>query len=176
MEEPKLDGVAGTFQEVGPDLLETLTWRGWKLVCVVRTTVLLGTDSRAESLPPAYIGGSPSTHLNPHSHYGEQTRYLLRKDPDTTMEELHKALSQASADAQASEAARIEAEKQLAAAKEQVQILTRRAQQVQESYSATLAQRDQERTLAHKMETDLGKLRKELGEREWARILGSAQD
>lgn len=176
MDEPKLDGVAGTFQEVGADLLEHFTSRGWRLVCLVRSSALLGVDTRTESLPSTYMGGSPSTHSNVHSHYGEQTRYLLRKDSDTAMEELTTALSQAVADTQAAKAARTEAEKQLAAAQEQAHRLTKRSQQLDESLAAAMLQRDQERASVRKMETDLGKLRKEIGEREWARILGTAQD
>jgi len=160
----------GVFKVVHEDQLEQCTRDGWKLVRVLPVTVPVG--SRTETVvPPTYSGGFSQAH-NTVTEYGMSHRFLVQLGADEHVARLNKEISD-SQTRQREDMKRLDA---LAKQQQNTQNALDMAQGVLEARGKTLIEANESiRTLRDKtrrMEEDLGKVRKDLGEREFARITG----
>lgn len=160
----------GVLKVVSDKELEAHTSQGWELLeLVTETSVVAWSQEQVAAQQP---GMMPMQQSRPCT--GTVTRYLVRKNEESAIADAGAKLSEAQKRACVLEGeAKEQAEKirQLTSANEVFR---------KEAHDNALSQdkwRHEHATLRDRyktMEQDLGKVRKELGEREWARIVGTA--
>jgi hypothetical protein len=162
------------FKVVDAREIETATIEGWQLVEVLPWTDVIGIRSELVVVPPTFNGGYSQERFNNISEYGTVHRFLVRKGSETMIAELNKEIGSQN---RAIAAKTKEVNDALALQKKSVETIETRDRRIKDIQTELDLGRDRNtklQTLMHKLEGDLAKVRKEIGEREWARIIDGA--
>jgi DNA primase len=174
IEEPVLE--AGAVYTVAKAWeLELKTSTGWQLVKILMAAEEVGEYKDVLNFMSSYNGQENSHHeMVDRKVFAPQPMFLLRKSADRRIKELLDALTHSSEEQKKAEAARDEAVK-----KHDLVVKSReRADQIVTDLQNTVDRLTREGTerlrKMQQLELDLGKVRKDIGEREWDRIVGGA--
>jgi len=164
----------GVFKVVTDQDLERATRDGWRLAKILPTTVMVGQRTEVVVIPaPTYNGGgNATTRDNFIPEYGTTHRFLVRLGHDEHVAEMSAEIARQAAALFENGKALGQHEAKQRKMQAELDASLRSAAQEKETSARLLAERETYRTSARRMELDLGKVRKELGEREFTRIVG----
>jgi hypothetical protein len=155
--------------------LELKTSTGWTLVKILMAAEEVGEYKDVLNFMSSYNGQENSHHETvARKVFAPQPMFLLRKSGDLRVKELLEALTHAGQEQKKAEADRDEAAKQhdlgVKARERAEQMLTK----LQDTVDRLTREGTERLRKMQQLELDLGKVRKDIGEREWDRIVGGA--
>lgn len=161
----------GVFQVIDSDRLFEFTQQGWRLVAMLPVTALM-----KQSMPrynPNYNDGRPPA-PEP-TVYGNEFHCLVRRDEQSALalktaqiEQLTDSLNRAAEKERLAVAEVTPLRTDLEAKKTEIAALRRSDDSLRESLR-------QQQNKNYRIETDIGKLRKDIGEKEFTRIIGETK-
>lgn len=165
--EPIANSQGAVFDVIEATNLEWHTSHGWQLVGVLPCTV----EIALRRTPPLDSGlrHAPAITI---PEYGIGHRFLIRKSIDTIVDELRSKIS-----GQQTEIARLskcvtDAEETIKKAEKTKADRDQTITELRSELAAATARDKHQQQSFRKIEGDLAKVRKEIGDREWARIIG----